>query len=242
MNKLENLFFEWEQFLRFDYGWETSCEEFGCNEEGICRCGVIVDFRLSNINVQDLTKLIYKKLFNNTKAIRRINNIHSLLNDYEHESINCYFINRVLTINKIWSEENWNFTILNGYYGQEVGEIRMKEEVFERVNSQLQQILNLDTLEDKTTLSLKFENGFHLETLKGKKFTLNTISKSELFFANPNHLEKTKLEDLSHYKDYHYYKYPFGIVIKEGDKYRVIDGHHRILKNDIKNYLLIIAS
>lgn len=240
-DKFENIFFETDTFLKKEYGYESDCSLSGCNEEGICRCSIIVDFKITEINLIDFSNLIYRKYFNNDITTKRKNAITFLLQGYEHKSTNIYFINRILTINDVWNPVNWDFEIINGYYGQEIGRLTMLTNSFQNVKSQIDTVLNLESFKDKLFFTLELENGKILDSLNDKNFTIEKIKEKDLHFGNKKHYNTVLDKNLSHYKKIDWKNIPKGLAILDGDKYRIIDGHHRILANNQEEHLLIIA-
>jgi hypothetical protein len=56
------------------------------------------------------------------------------------------------------------------------------------------------------------------------KFESKKIKYSDLLFGQTNHYKRLDSAVVDTYKDIDYER---GIVVKEGDKYRLIDGYHR---------------
>ena len=44
-----------QYIIDFDYNYEYSCEDSGCNSEGICRCGRIYEEKIKFVNINKLT-------------------------------------------------------------------------------------------------------------------------------------------------------------------------------------------
>jgi hypothetical protein len=94
-----------------------------CNCGSICRCQRIINTKIKEINVFDVTKTI-------------INNYKQKLNEIDH-----YCINRVLTILKVWDPDNWDINVSSGYYGEEIQSVELKYGIAADIEDQLNQRL-----------------------------------------------------------------------------------------------------
>lgn len=227
----------------YELSLSYSCFESGCDEEGICRCSRITDVFISNIDMKFLLDTFISKINSGVDSISlaRENNIVDFLYGYNPELVNRYCIDRVLRINKLYDPSEWIYEISGGYYGEEISDWYINEVTFEKVKSQIYHVLKLDELKDKIFYLLELENGYILDSLKDKDFSIKSIDYSKLIFPNEVHLSKVKSKDLSFYKNSYYTPQIRGIVIKQGDSYRVVDGYHRLSIFDMKNVLAFVA-
>jgi len=217
--------------LEYHYNTEYSCEESGCNEEGICRCSRIIDECISHVNMIDLSDEIYSEFIGLDKSGIRESKISTIL--YGGKEVDLYCINRILSINKAYLPENWSVGVEGGYYGDEIGDISLDYAIFNKVFKQCEELFSLSNLSDKLEFVLSLEYDKILDSLKGKEYELIEISKADISFnkLNPNHLKLVNKKNLSHY-DSNQYNLPRGIVRKSGNLYKIIDGFHRIIGFD----------
>jgi hypothetical protein len=96
-----------------------SCETSGCDEEGICRCGKIVDEHVMSVDLSLVTDEIYDQLFPRENQSDKRENILSEI-FYGGEKVDKYCIYRILAINESYYPENWRVNISGGYYGDEI--------------------------------------------------------------------------------------------------------------------------
>lgn len=221
-----------------------SCEESGCNDEGICRCYMIEEVNINSIDITNLTQNIFDQLNTDESQHKRDKKITSLIYDYDSDIINKYCIHRILTHRKVWDVDNWESEITGGYYGQEVGGIFIKKEIFNDITKEIENIYQLDTLEEKINYVLKLEYGFILDKIQGKKYEVIEIDKSTLEFGQSNHHKNVLHKKLDYYSDSKYYLNTDitqirGVAYWQSGKWRVVDGYHRLTETKYNKVRII---
>jgi len=235
---IEALRNDFKYSVSYNYDIEYSCEESGCVEEGICRCGYITNTYLYNVDVSALTSNIYLEIFDNSISTKRHNTINSLWGITTE--IDNYTIDRILRINKVWKPEFWEVNVGGGYYGQEVIDVVLTEDMVQKLNTQLEKALDIDNLTERIEYLLELENGFTLEDIKDKKYRIVVIDIDDIVFSNKEHKSRVLIENLDHYSDKKY-KGIRGIVKKDDSKFRLIDGYHRLSKTENKLVKVLIV-
>ena len=230
--------FQWE--VSYTYDTSYSCEESGCNQEGICRCGEIQYEVITSIDVSKMSKKIYDSIFDNSISTKRNNIINSVLGDINVD-IERYTIDRILRSHKIWNPAKWTIKIGNGYYGQEVDSITMRQDVIQNLETDLEKAFEITDLTKRIEFLLELENGFILDDLKRSTYSIETIDINDVIFGNKEHHKKVKSKDLDFYSDRNYNGIR-GIVQKKGDKWKIIDGYHRLSKTENKMVKVIVCS
>lgn len=219
----------------YTYNTEYSCETHGCNEEGICRCGTIVDLEVTKIDLSYLTQEIYEQLIpSDRKSRKRDTKLSQLL--YGGEVVDKYCIYRILSINKVYDPSFWEVNITGGYYGDEIDGVYLDKSVLSKIESECQKLFELESLSDKLRYVIELEYGYVLDELQDCEFELISIYKSYIDFKklNQNHIKMVKMEDLDHYSIDNY-DLPRGIVRGDSsgwipvDNYKIVDGFHRII-------------
>lgn len=228
---------DFKSHLKYDYDVQFSCPEAGCYIEGICRCGYITNTSLNRVDVSKISLKIYSEIFDKSLSTKRHNAINSLFDI--SEEIEKYTIDRILRINKIWKPEFWQINVCYGYYGQEIDDIVIDEYTIETISFQLEKAFEIDNLTNRIEYLLELENGYLLDDLSGKKYTLDTIDICDIVFSNPEHKKRVLIEELEHYSDKNYSGIR-GIVKKDGQKWKVIDGYHRLSKTENKMVKVLI--
>jgi hypothetical protein len=236
---IETLRNDFKYMVSYDYDTIYSCEESGCNEEGICRCGHITNTYLNKVDVSAIVTNIYSEIFDNSISTKRHNAINSLWGI--SEEIQKYTIDRILRVNKIWKPQFWNINVSGGYYGQEIDEVVLIEDMVLKINSQLERAFQIDNLTERIEYLLTIENGFILEDIKNGKYNISVIDIDDIIFSNTEHKRKVVIEELEHYSDRNY-KGIRGIVKKDGLKFKLIDGYHRLSKTENKLVKVLIIS
>jgi len=227
MSKLINKDFKYS--IDYDYNTSYSCKESGCNEEGICRCGVIYDQCINSVDINDIVGQIYSEYFDNSISTKRENSINSILYGITKE-IDLYTIDRVLRYFKLWEPYNWDMEIEGGYYGQEMGDITISPNIVNGVESHLDIAFSIDDLSGRIEYLLGLEYGHLLPELVGCKYEVIEVNKEDIIFGSDSHYEKVKYKKLDHYLDPKYHGIRGVVLLKErkvGNQWRLIDGYHR---------------
>lgn len=235
---IEALRNDFKYMVSYDYDTVYSCEESGCNEEGICRCGYITNTYLNNVDISAIATNIYSEIFDNSISTKRQSAINSLWGI--SEEIEKYTIDRILRINKIWKPEFWEINVSSGYYGQEVDEIVIIEDFVQNLNTQLETSFTIDNLKDRIEYLLNLENGFILDSLKNADYVVSIIDINDIIFSNPEHKKRILIEELEHYSDKNYTGIR-GVVKKCGDKFNIIDGYHRLSKTENSKVKVLVC-
>ena len=235
---IEALRNDFKYMVSYYYDTIYSCEESGCNEEGICRCGHITNTYLNKVDVSAIVTNIYSEIFDNSISTKRHNAINSLWGI--SEEIQKYTIDRILRVNKIWKPQFWDINVSGGYYGQEIDEVVLIEDVVLKINSQLERAFQIDNLTERVEYLLTLENGFILDDIKDKKYQISVIDIDDIIFSNTEHKRKVVIEELEHYSDRNYSGIR-GIVKKDGIKFKLIDGYHRLSKTENKLVKVLVC-
>ena len=223
-----------------DYSYSYNCESYGCDEEGICRCGSIHNESVESVDVSLIVKKIYDDYFEHGKAADRNNTINEVLYGIGKD-IDIYTIDRIIRSYKIWESENWDIEIEGGYYGQETGDVTIKESIADKIEEELLTVFSLPTLKEKIEYLLKVEYGKVLPELSNCTYESIVIDKDEVIFGVEKHLNKVMKKDLDFYADRNYSGIR-GIVVKSGDKWRIVDGYHRIFTTKWPRLKVLAAS
>lgn len=230
--------FQWE--VSYNYETSYSCEESGCSEEGICRCGIIYDESINSVDLNKISDRLYNYIFDKSLSTKRNNIINSVLYGVTDE-IEKYTIDRILRSNKIWDKSIWEIVVGGGYYGQEVSSVNLRHDIVEKLESDLETAFDISDLNKRIEFLLKLENGWILDEIKGLKYTIQEIDRDDLIFGNLEHYKRVQREDLDFYSDKNY-KGIRGIVKKNGDKWKIIDGYHRISKSENRKVKVLVCN
>ena len=223
-----------------DYSYINDCESYGCDEEGICRCGSIHNECVRSVDVSLIVKKIYDDYFEQGKAAARNNVINEVLYGIGKD-IDIYTIDRIIRSYKIWESENWDIEIESGYYGQETGDVTIKKSIADKIEEELLTVFALPTLKEKIEYLLKVEYGKVLPELSNCSYESIVIDKEDVIFGVEKHLNKVMKKDLDFYSDKNYSGIR-GIVVKSGDKWRIVDGYHRIFTTKFPRLKVLVAT
>lgn len=145
-----------------------------------------------------------------------------------------YCVDRILR-NSNLNKDSLETRVFGGYYGDEF-EISLNDEISNKI------IKNLESLKNKNDFEmikevLLLEYGYLLESINNK--TLCNIEEINIKDVILNDYYVKKVNDLECYGED--YKLERGIYIKEGSKFRIIDGYHRFMAAKKLNYNTINA-
>jgi len=240
---LENRF---NDIVLYDYETDYSCSDSGCVSEGICRCGQIYDARVTHVDIMRMSEHIYDELMHpRTKSGKRNLKIDTIF--YGGEQIDIYCINRIITKYKLYHSDTWNISVVGGYYGDEIGDVYLDKITFNLIIELCEKVLSFDNLSDKIKYVLSIEYGYLLDDISNSEFNLIEIDKSDIDFSalNKNHISNIEKSLPLKYNNYIFYdeKYtlPRGVVRKFGNKYKIIDGYHRILSAGDNKFKVFVA-
>lgn len=235
MNKLSEINFEY--CIEKNYNYMTYCESYGCDDEGICRCGTIEDAEIRSVDVSKLSLEIYSNFFDNSKATKRNIKINSILSDITTD-VDRYTIDRILRSSKIWEECNWDLRVTGGYYGQEFDGVYLN---CLSLQIQIEEALEIDSLDKRVEFLLNLEYGQILPELVGKSWKVIEVKKSQISIGSSSHLSLVKDKNLDFYSKKNYSGIR-GVVLQTGRKLRLIDGYHRLSKMGDEDLVSVLCA
>ena len=222
---VENIDFHYDLDIFYDYSY--NCEDCGCEEEGICRCGIIENVEIKSVNIPKVVESIYTFYFGYDNLLKiREDKIKKILYGTDKE-FDLYTIDRIVRKYKIYDIDSWDVKVMNGYYGEEIDEVNISINIANRINKELENAFSIDELNLRVEYLLQLEYGKLLPELENCKYEITKIDKIDIVFASKNHYDKVKKKDLTHYNEKNFNGIR-GIVIEKDNKLRVIDGYHRI--------------
>ena len=230
--------FSWATKLSYDT--EYSCDEYGCNEERICRCSVISNAQVTGVRFSDLNKEIFDEYRDNSIITKRNNKLNSLLHNITY-SIDWYTVNRILVANKIFLPQSWNIDVFNGYYGQEIGKVTIHKELSIKIDTEINKALEILDLQKRIEYLLTIEYGGVLPELKNCKWEEIEIDSDKIYYGNTRHRDNVLSKELDYYSDSQH-KGIRGIVINKFGGYQLIDGYHRCLASKSSTIKVLRAS
>jgi hypothetical protein len=224
--------------VEIDYQREYNCESYGCDQEGICRCSSIYNAEVSTVNVSDIVSSIYEDIYDNSKSTKRNNIINSLFGI--EKELEIYTIDRILRKSFIYDKNIWEIEIEGGYYGQEIGDVKLDGKYADKLSDKINYALSIDNFKERVEYLLTLEYNYILPELLNKNYRIVNVKKSDIVFGNDKHLKCVSEKELEFYTDKEY-KGIRGVVLKRENKYKVIDGYHRLSKTNSKIVTVIEA-
>ena len=236
--------------LEIESNIRYECDSYGCTEEGIWRCGQIDKTKIKNINITKIVYKIYEDIYGpEDKSAKRDNKLSYLLEGFGKE-MNIYTIDRILRIHKVYDPINWVVEVQGGYYGQEIGDVIINDDLAKKLEEKIFEALSIDSLTKRVEYLLNLEYGSILPELQDSLYEILDVEKDDLHFGSISNKKNTlkEIENSStktygyFYDDRNYGKDSIkGVVIEKDGKYRVIDGYHRCLASERKHLKVLIA-
>jgi hypothetical protein len=223
----------------YDYNDYRDCNAYGCDEEGICRCGTIDNAHVISVNIPSMVTEIYANYFDDTLSTRRNSTINSILGGVSKE-IDIYTIDRILRINKAYEPTNWEVQVCGGYYGQEIDDIILEDSVAGKIENELDKAFDIIDLTSRIEYLLKLEYGEILPALQDRKYSIETVERDSIIFGSDDHYRKVNTKSLDHYSDKNYTGIRGIALVKDG-RFRLIDGYHRSSTSENIKIQLLIA-
>jgi hypothetical protein len=161
-----------------------------------------------------------------------VNHCH-IKNDDDH-----FFIERILNFHNL-TEEDFYINIKNGYYGEEVENVLLEcgRPRIDAINEQINHLLKLETLKEKLFYTLEIEYQNVLPELMDLYYSIEEVDKSLIKSYNKEYMKK----NVPILEKYLKYPYPIGLVIDQGDGYRLIDGYHRFSASQEAKVLAVVG-
>lgn len=218
----------WHYSGALDYTYDTyyECQNGSdCCANDYCRCGVLEDLKAT---------VIYPRKISDTIIGKMPNIVHAYCVDR--------IVMKAVTPYVTHPEDLFDVHACGGYYGQEIGEIKMSSSVGDEIAKKLRMLGEMRSNRERILYVLNNEYGHVLPDVeKAKSWYVKKINFSELEIGQPDHYNSLDGAVVTAYNDC---TLPRAVCLKSGDKFRLIDGYHRIASFDRerKGDLLIITN
>ena len=199
-----------------DYDYERSMCHCG---ESICRCTTIEHAHIESVNVNKVINELYRK---HCKAA---------------SAIDAYCFDRLCSIYKIYDKYCYYIDIGGGYYGEEVYGIYFENE--EQLVKAYNEVLTQETDIEKIKYCLALEYNYLIDSVAAATtVTIVDVSPKEIHLPQTEYFIKLNKEVIEEYKNR---SLAVAVCIKDGDKYRLIDGYHRFVANKENDEVSIVV-
>lgn len=201
----------------FDYDYDTyrACHHgSSCCDNDYCRCGVIQDARITEVPSEYLVEELKKSINKKRKWT-----------DFEN-----YCLGRLFISHGLYKPDSYELRVCGGYYGQEIDGIDCS--FWDSFEKDVQEMLLLDDNE-KIRYVLKKEYGYLLGGLDEATFEIQLVKYADIL--PPDDYRRLEGESID-------FNSPIGIFKPIGEKYRIIDGHHRWKKSESLFEVFIIVA
>lgn len=202
-------------------GSECNSNSCGCRDgSDYCRQNEMVNLRVESINLDSVRKVFLE--IQKSKKQDLVTGDDDFLD---------YCVDRILTIYQVYDEDSWSLLTGRGYYGEEVNGVELSS--FSEIVKDIKNLIKLSP-NKRIEFVLEKEYGHLLDSIKDKNWIESEINVSDVIF-NQGYFKKLKPE--SYYQNI---ELPLGVYLKQGEKYRLIDGFHRFISNKDKKIIKVI--
>lgn len=202
-----------------DYDYDRSPCTCNAYEDGdYCRCTTIEHAWVDNVNVRDVVNELYRK--------------HSRTDSY----VDKYCFDRICYAFKIYDKYFYEVETCGGYYGEEVEGVYFEDE--EKIFNAYYEMLALNTVLEKIQYCLKLEYGYLIDCVE-------SATSAAIIEVSPNNIRPPQKEyfvkvDKNVIEEYKDRKLPIAVCVRDGNRYRLIDGYHRFVANKNRDSVEII--
>lgn len=203
-----------------DYDYERSACTCEAYERGdYCRCTTIEHAWIDDVNVNEVVRELYET-YSRTDS-----------------NIDEYCFDRICYAFKIYDKDYYEIETCGGYYGEEVDGVYFDNE--EKIYNAYYEMLALRTDLEKIKYCLKLEYNYLLDCVEAVDYAdIITVSTNDIRLPQTEYFIKLSNNVIEEYKNR---KLPVAVCIRDGDKYRLIDGYHRFVANKDREQVDIIA-
>lgn len=202
-----------------DYDYNRSACTCNAYENGdYCRCTTIEHAWVDNVNVNDVVNELYRK--------------HCRTDSY----IDKYCFDRICYAFKIYDKYFYEVETCGGYYGEEVEGVYFEDE--EKIFNAYYEMLTLNTVLEKIQYCLKLEYGYLIDCVESAtSAAIIEVSPDNIRPPQKEYFVKVDKNVIEEYKDR---KLPIAVCVRDGNRYRLIDGYHRFVANKDRDSVEII--
>lgn len=202
---------------------EYDYDDSGCTENctSICRCSTISNIHVTGVNPETIAGYLTSK---------------------SNEML-YYAVERVIRHSKVLDPNSWECYSCGGYYGEEVGSVKLRGEAKHEVYESLLQLLKDPSPRTCVKVALLAEYGYLLDSVVAAPYwNIVSVSPKQIKMPETNGYQRL---DSQRVKAYAGTSLPVGVALEEvgvnGPFYRLIDGRHRFLANKEKRSVRVIV-
>lgn len=217
------------------YYFDIDYDRTGCNGScsDYCRCTSLINIRLNSID-------------NYAGFIEDLLDSTSISHPKKDKDFYLYALERFSKLTGLDDPNNYEASASRGYYGEELNStVELDYELSRKLD---EFVANVLSTQNKTLIIndlLTREYGYVLDGLKTvKDWEVREVKYKDILFPNKNRFEYTIRVDsklVAKYREVDL-DLPKGLVVLEDNKYRVIDGYHRLIASDTKDKVKLLVA
>lgn len=203
-----------------DYDYDRSACTCGAYTRGdYCRCTTIEHAWIDNVNVNEVVRKLYET--------------HSRTDS----DIDEYCFDRICYAFKIYDKDFYEVETCGGYYGEEVDGVYFENE--EKIFNAYYEMIALKTDIEKIKYCLKLEYHYLIGSVEDADYAdIVNVSPNDVHLPQTEYFIKLENNVIEEYKNR---AMPIAVCIRDGSKYRLIDGYHRFVANKDREKVDIVV-
>jgi len=218
---------DWQYYLDIDYNYDHNCFDYGCDDEGICRCGTIYDAHVEPLTPSVAASIVHQSFTNGSGEAGKLGLALAI---------------RLFQHGLKYIEDMFEVNTCSGYYGEEIESVEIVDNAaWEAFQKEIVKF-NSSSNSERLRQVLEIEYGHVLpEVDQYKEWALMEIPVAHVK-ASPDVLGRTNEETVQNYREMTPWFYSHnssykrlyaswfpGVVVipKSTNEWRLIDGFHR---------------
>lgn len=199
-----------------DYDYERSA--CTCDDD-YCRCTTIERSWIESIDVSHVIAELSKKYVDSANKIDK------------------YCFDRICYINKIYDKDFYEIEHCAGYYGEEVGGVYFDNE--EKLVKEYNELIALSSAIEKVKYCLELEYGYLIDRVSTCTHAyVEHVDSAYVHLPNTEYFVRLKDTVIDSYKNR---SLPVAVCVKDGIRYRLLDGYHRFVANSERDVFDVIV-
>ena len=208
---------------------EHPCPNNYCRNFGICNCLIIRDTKIRSINFNRVVDSISTQVLHPDSIVYSLDEkINKVVYGFDRD-FDFYCIERICASQKLWDPKSWQVNITDGYYGQVIESVSIKEPLFTMLLERLEDLFSQKNVRERATFLLNEEYGFVSQDLVDKRWRISIVDTQDLVYPSREHFNRIQV---SHKDQIDSRRTKIqGVCKRNGNLLEVIDGHHRLKVN-----------
>lgn len=208
--------------LQYDTEYDYRRSRCTCDayERGdYCRCTTIEEAWVESVDVRRVAARLYQR--------------HRI----EDSEINQYCFDRICSAFRIFDKSLYEVESCSGYYGEEIDGVYFTKE--EELYNTYREMFFKQSDVEKIKFCLQLEYGYLLDRInQTSSVTIIEVKSEDVVIPQTEYFYRLNRQVIEDYKGI---KLPIALCVRDGNKYKIIDGYHRFAANKDRPTMKVIV-